>query len=267
MRLGSVVMALAGLSIAGGSVYAARHVMNESAAQAQEANSSIVRVLAASQDIPFGHAVESHMLMTIEWPAESVPPGVFTNREDILGGAGADPRRAKARIGQGEPILNSKLSAFGEKVTIVQTLGDNTRAMAIKVGADTAVGGFVTPGDFVDVVLTQGRDKEIRAVTILQNIRVIGVDQSADQQSDETAIARTVTVEVTPDQGQRLALAQKAGTLSLSLRTLDGAVDEPLESVRLSDLLREVSPVPEDAKAATIKVRRGITDVQEVEVN
>lgn len=267
MRLGSVVMALAGLSIAGGSVYAVRHVMNESSVQVREANSSIVRVLAASQEIPFGHAVENHMLMAIEWPADSVPPGVFSNREDILGGEGAEPRRAKSTIAQGEPLLNSKLSAFGEKVTIVQTLGDNTRAMAIKVGADTAVGGFVTPGDFVDVVLTQGRGKDIRAVTILQNIRVIGVDQSADQQSDETAIARTVTVEVSPDQGQRLALAQKAGTLSLSLRTLDGAMDEPLESLRLSDLMREVSPVPEDAKAATITVRRGVTDVEEVEVN
>ncbi|QJF51797.1 Flp pilus assembly protein CpaB [Roseobacter ponti] len=263
MRLGSVVMALAGLSIAGGSVYAVRHVMNESSVQAQEANSSIVRVLAASQEIPFGHAIENHMLMTIEWPAESVPPGVFTAREEILGGAGAEPRRAKSTIAQGEPLLNSKLSAFGEKVTIVQTLGDNTRAMAIKVGADTAVGGFVTPGDFVDVVLTQGRDKDIRAVTILQNIRVIGVDQSADQQSDETAVARTVTVEVSPDQGQRLALAQKAGTLSLSLRTLSGAVDEPLESLRLSDLMREVSPVVDETKAATIRVRRGISEIQE----
>ena len=66
MRFGSVVIALAGLSIAGGSVYAVRHVMNETAVQAQEANSSIVRVLAASQEIPFGHAIENHMLMTIE---------------------------------------------------------------------------------------------------------------------------------------------------------------------------------------------------------
>ena len=267
MRLGSIVMALAGLSVAGGSVFAARHYMNAASAQAQEANASIVRVLAASQEIPFGHAIQSHMLMTIEWPAESVPPGVFTDRDEVLGSAGVEPRRSKSTLAQGELLLKSKLSNFGEKVTIVQTLGANTRAMAIKVDAETAVGGFVTPGDFVDVVLTQGRDRDLRAVTILQNLRVIGVDQKSDQQSDETAVARTVTVEVTPDQGQRLALAQKAGTLSLSLRTLEGAVDEPLESLRLSDLMREVSPIPDDAKVTTVRVRRGTESIQDVEVN
>ena len=267
MRIGSIVMALAGLSVAGGSVYAAQRYWAQANLAAQASNSSIVRVLAASQEIPFGQAIQSHMLMTIEWPAESVPAGVFTDRKDVLGEAGADPRRAKSTLAQGELLLKSKVSGFGEKVTIVQTLGTNTRAMAIKVGADTAVGGFVTPGDFVDVVLTQGRDTGLRAVTILQNIKVIGVDQSSDTQSDQTAVARTVTLEVTPDQGQRLALAQQAGTLSLSLRTLEGAIDEPLDSLRLSDLMREVSPVPEDTKASTIRVRRGTDDVQEVEIN
>ncbi|MDW4499970.1 Flp pilus assembly protein CpaB [Sulfitobacter sp. D35] len=266
MRLGSFVMAIAGLSVAGGSVYAVRNYISAQAMQVQDANASVVRVLAAAHDIPFGHAIEGHMLTTIEWPASSVPPGAFTDRAEVLGQTGGEPRRAKARLAQGELLLSTKLSEFGEKVTIVQTLGANTRAMAIKVDAETAVGGFVTPGDYVDVLLTQGRDSEIRAVTILQNIRVVGVDQSSDEQSDETAIARTVTVEVTPGEGQRLALAQKAGTLSLSLRTLEGAVDEPLESVRLADLMREVSPVPETEKRRTVRVRRGTGDVQFVEV-
>ena len=170
---------------------------------------------------------------------------------------GEQPRRAKRQMSQGELILASKVSAFGEKVTIVQSLGPNRRAMAIRVDAETAVGGFVTPGDSVDILLTQGSNTEMRAVTIIQNVRVLGVDQQSDQQSDQPEVARTVTVEVSPEESQKLALAQKAGTLSLSLRTLDSVVDAPLESIRLSDILPDKSPVKETTVVATtVKIRR-----------
>ena len=165
-----------------------------------------------------------------------------------------------------ELVLASKLSAPGEKVTIVQKLGTNTRAMAIKVDAVTAVGGFVTPGDYVDVLMTQGGGDELSTVTILQNIRVIGVDQTAEEQTDTPEVAQTVTVEVTPEDGQKLALAQKAGTLSLTLRTLDNVLDQPLQMIELTDLLQKESPVEELKKKRTIVVRRG-SAVEVVELN
>ncbi len=74
-----------------------------------------------------------------------------------------------------------------------------------------------------------------------------------------------MTVEVTPEQGQKLALAQKAGQLSLSLRTLDSVVDEPMESIKLSDIIREKSPTEEGPKM-TIKVRRAGVNIENVEV-
>lgn len=269
MRFGSIFMALVGLGVAGGSVYAARHYLDITDADLARAEQpAVVSVIAAAQDIPFGHPIEAHMLTTISWPSESLPSGSFTDVTNVIPAPGNPPRRAKRALSQGELLIRSKVSDFGEKVTIVQTLGDNSRAMAIKVDAETAVGGFVTPGDFVDVVLTQGRNEELRAVTILQNIRVIGVDQSSDEEVDKPMLYRTVTVEVTPEQSQRLALAQEAGTLSLSLRSLENVVDEPLDSLRLSDLLREKSPVAENAApSATIRVRRGTDSVQEIEVN
>ncbi|MEP0566253.1 MAG: RcpC/CpaB family pilus assembly protein, partial [Paracoccaceae bacterium] len=78
-------------------------------------------------------------------------------------------------------------------------------------------------------------------------------------------VAKTVTVEVTPEEGQKLALAQRAGTLSLTLRTLDAVVDAPLDSIRLSDIIREKSPTEEGPKR-TVTVRRAGTDIQKVEV-
>ncbi len=163
-------------------------------------------------------------------------------------------------------MLKAKLSDFGEKVTLVQKLGPNKRAVAIRVDAVTAVGGFVTPGDRVDLVLTRGAEADLRTVTILQNIKVIGVDQDSAEERDSPTVARTVTVEVTPEESQKIALAQSAGKLSLTLRTLDAVVDEPMAMIRLRDILNEESPVDTPEAKSIVTVRRG-ADVQEVEVN
>lgn len=266
MRLGSLLVTLFGVAIAGASVFLAKeYVMDTRGAANASTTAEMVEVIVVRSDIEFGQAIEPHLLSSQTWPVESMPTGAFTDLADLLPPVGVDPRRAKAKLYKGEIVLAAKLSAFGEKVTIVQKLGENTRAMAIKVDAVTAVGGFVTPGDYVDIVMTQGSNDNLRSVTILQNIRVIGVDQQSEESTDQPEIARTMTVEVTPDQGQRLALAQKAGTLSLTLRTLDGVIDQPLDMVQLRDLLQEKSPVLEAEKKPTITIRRGNT-VEIVEI-
>ena len=258
MRVGAIFMTILGIGVAGGSVYLAREYIErgQNRVASPSVQSEVVDVIVARQDIAFGQALEAHMLNTIAWPRDAVPNGVFSDAQLLLPERGGEPRRAKRAISQGELILNNKVSDFGEKVTIVQTLTKGQRAMAIKVSAETAVGGFVTPGDHVDVVLTQGRDNNLRAVTILQHIKVVGVDQQADEQSDAPEIARTVTVAVTAEQGQRLALAQKAGTLSLTLRNLDSQVSEKLSLIKLSDILQD-APLEEKVAKRQIVVRRG----------
>lgn len=266
MRLQSLLVTMVGMALAGASIYASRELLQVQPATASidASQPKLVNVVVAGQDIPFGTPIQARKLTTIQWPVDAVPPGTFSDFSKLIPQNGEEPRRAKRAMAQGELVLAGKVSEFGEKVTIVQTLGKNTRAMAIKVNAQTAVGGFVTPGDKVDVVMTQGGGVSLRAMTILQNIRIIGVDQQADVLDDATNIAKTVTVEVTPEQGQKLALAQKAGTLSLSLRTLDDVVDEPLESIRLSDIIRD-GAAPEEPRR-TIKVNRAIGNSERVEV-
>jgi len=268
MRIRPLIVSVAGILLAGGSVFFAREYLGDPSNTALAIEEpQTATVLIARSNIDFGAPLESHMIGTQEWPRGSIPAGAFTSLDQIVAQRGEEPRRAKTRLFAGELLLRSKISDFGEKVTIVQRLGENTRAMAIKVNAETAVGGFVTPGDNVDVVLTQGRGEMLRAVTILQNIRVIGVDQQAEESSDNPNVARTITVEVTPEQGQKLALAQQAGTLSLTLRTLDRVVDAPLDMVEMRDLLQEKSPVEDnEPKKPQIVVRRGI-EIEEVDVN
>ncbi|MDA8587121.1 Flp pilus assembly protein CpaB [Rhodobacteraceae bacterium] len=267
MRFRSLLVIMLGMALAGMSIYASRGLLQVQPATASidPAQPRLVSVVVAGQDIPFGVPIEARNLTTIQWPVDAVPPGTFRDFANLIPEPGTEPRRARRAMAQGELVLVGKVSDFGEKVTIVQTLGKNTRAMSIRVSAQTAVGGFVTPGDSVDVLMTQGRGASLRAVTILQNIRIIGVDQQADQQNDQANIAKTVTVEVTPEQGQKLALAQRAGNLSLSLRTLDSVVDAPMTSIRMSDIMQDEAPALVEPKRS-IKVRRA-GDVQNVELD
>jgi pilus assembly protein CpaB len=277
MRLSSIFMALVGLAVAGGSAQLAREMLMAPQADAA-AKPAVVQAIVAAADIRRGDVIEPHMLMTQNWPAEAVPPGTFIDMTELLPAQpGGEPRRAMRPIGRGELIMAGKVSEFGQKVTIVDTLAPGTRAVAIRVDAVTSVGGFVTPGDFVDVLLTRGSDNTLITDTILRKIRVVAVDQSSDELQDSPALAATVTVEATADESQILALAQKAGTLSLALRDPDAPDTAPVERLRLSDLVPEDPVVVEEAtpdaapavvaapvRKPTILVRRGTDSEEEV---
>ena len=270
MDVRSIFVALLGVAVAGASAYGAREYMNgqtaTAAAIAADPASELVTIVVATQDIGFGQPIQAQMLRYQKWPRAALPIGAFTDLSKLIAADDGQPRRTKYALAAGDLILASKVSDFGEKVTLVQNLGPNSRAMAIKVDAETAVGGFVTPGDTVDILLTQGSAETMRSVTILQAIRVLGVDQDSNQQSDAPGVARTVTVEVSPEQGQKLALAQKAGSLSLTLRTLDNVVDQPLDYTSLKDLLQDKSPVPVTTPKQTVTIRRANV-VEIVEIN
>lgn len=260
MRVRSLMTALLGFAVAGGSVIMANQYLAERSRASMVAQAAdMVSIVVAATDIGFGQEIASNLVTTQTWPIDALPQGAFTDLQDVLPPMGGASRRAKRPLAAGEILLKSKISEFGEKVTIVQTLAENSRAVAIQVDDVTGVAGFVTPGDRVDIIMTQGdRQGGLTAVTILQNIRVVAVDQVADEMRDKPDVARTVTVEVTPDESQKLALAQKAGQLSLTLRTAaNSAPDKPLEMTRLDDLLVEKSPASAEVRQPKILIRRG----------
>lgn len=273
MNIRAIIISTFGMCIAVGSVWASMSGEPLPSRQTVE-KPKMVKLISARHDIRFGEEITVGMLAVQEWPGESAPDSTFTDLNDLIGQPGSDPRRAKETIRKGELVLAEKISEFGETVTIVQALGSNSRAVAIRVDSVTSVGGFVTPGDFVDIVLTEGKGAGLRAATILQDVRVLGVDQNTEQSNHANGKARTITVEVAPREGQILALAQKAGTLSLTLRTEQDVADADLSQITLADLLRNADPVilPTAVKELplpkkrTITVRRGTTiEVVEVE--
>jgi pilus assembly protein CpaB len=238
-----------------------------------EPTMALVEVVTAAANIGRGDVIQPFMLKTQTWPRDALPAGVFLEFSALLPEPGQEPRRAARPMVAGELILASKVSNFGEKITIVDSLKPNTRAVAIKVDAVTSVGGFVTPGDSVDILLTRGMNDGLATDTILRNIRIIAVDQRADEMNDSPSLAATVTVEVTAEQGQILALGQRAGTLSLALRDPNADDSAPIERLRLSDLIPEepvvvveptvVEAAPPPPPRRYVVIRRG-TDSEEV---
>jgi pilus assembly protein CpaB len=122
MKLTSLLMAAIGMSFAGGSAFVAYDFMETRTSRVvAEQRPELVEIMIAAQDIPFGDTIEPHMITARLWPSEALPNGAFTLREGLVAGAGQEPRRARSPIVQGQPVLVSQVSEFGEKVTIVET--------------------------------------------------------------------------------------------------------------------------------------------------
>ncbi len=237
MRLRALLTLCLGLVVAGSAVAYTHLVL-----QAPRTAPAMQTLVVARADIGFGHVITEDMLAVRQWPADAVPDGVFTSIEQVLGDGEQEPRRAKRVITAGELLLGAKVSGFGEKVTITERIDPDMRAVAIRVNDVTGVAGFVTPSDRVDITLTRMVDQTLRASTILQDVKVLGIDQAADGTRNKPSVVKTVTVQVKPPEVQKLALAQQAGTLSLSLRHLDAGDKPKLDDISVRDLVESVRP-------------------------
>jgi pilus assembly protein CpaB len=249
-----------GFLLAGGSVVVAHSYLRNATSHSGEAQArEISAIVVARSEIPFGAPIGFEMVRLQEWPKDALPPEAFLSLEEVLGQNQQEPRRARRSIVAGEPIVRNKVSKFGEKVTIADIIDPGKRAMAIRVNDVSGVAGFVTPGDRVDVLLTRRlNNDDMVTTTVLQNIVVRGTDQLADEDQDKPNVARTITAEVSPEEAQRLALAQQAGTLSLTLRNLATTDRSDLRSLSVSELSSAaIRSAPKRGPATVTIIRAG----------
>ena len=180
------------------------------------------------------------MLKTVQWPREALPPDGFATVEEIFAGATTPGDRiALIAVAQNEPVTKGKISGFGGRPTMSRQVADGMRAISIRVDDVVGVAGFVLPGDRVDIMLTRRIGPSANNLVnevLLQNVSVLGINQTADQQADQPIVGRTATVEVTPEQAQKLVLAQQAGSLSLALRSVETAGQIPVVAITEADL-------------------------------
>jgi pilus assembly protein CpaB len=172
-------------------------------------------------------------------------------------------RVALAAIEPNEPILAAKVTGPGQRATLSALLRDGLKAVTIRVNDVDGVGGFVLPGDRVDVALTRQVDKtSASADVVLQNARVLAIDQLADERLENPKVVKAVTLEVDLVGAQKLSLAASVGSLSLMLRKAGEVDGEFTRRITLSDLGTASVPaakVRADADMATVAVRRAAT--------
>lgn len=204
-----------------------------------QSNGKGVTIVVAAMPLKFGDTLSADKLHEIAWPAGAVPAGAFKTTKEALAGSGA--RQALQAISTNEPILASKITGPGQRATLSAVLGEGMKAVSIRVNDVLGVAGFVFPGDRVDVLLTRsvrgddGADKSFVDV-LLQSMKVLAVDQVADVSKDNPTVVKSVTLEATTKDAQKLTLAAGAGQLSLALRQAAANKGETTERVTLSDL-------------------------------
>jgi pilus assembly protein CpaB len=248
-------------------VFVAQSWLNSQAEQRMkslEANKkplSTRTIVVAAKPLRYGHELGASQLREVAWPEAALPEGSFAKIADLL----SDGRRvALTAIEPNEPVLQSKITGPGQRATLSAMLRDGLKAVTVRVNDIDGVGGFVLPGDHVDVSLTRQIDKaNASSEVILQNVRVLAIDQMADERLEKPAVVKAVTLEVDVIGAQKLSLAGSIGTLSLILRKAGEINAEYARRITLSDLGTPSTPVAQERKKAegvtTVAVTRAST--------
>jgi pilus assembly protein CpaB len=208
-------LALLGLALIIGlaaAVYAANWV-------AQRGSLASTKVVVAAVDIELGSRINPQMLATLDWPSGSIPAGTFKDLRQL------QDRVARTGIARGEAILERKLSPPGTTGGLSAVIAEGKRAMTVRVNDVVGVAGFALPGNYVDVMVNTQHDR-VRgeganqvSMTVLEKVLVLAVAQEASRDETKPKVVSAVTLELAPEDAEKLDLARSVGTLSLVLRT------------------------------------------------
>jgi pilus assembly protein CpaB len=211
-------------------------------------------IVVAKEPLRYGMELTAAALKEVAWAGDAVPAGAFHKVADALKGG---RRIVLAAIEPNEPVLALKVTGPGQRATLSSLVQDGMKAVTIRVNDVEGVGGFVLPGDHVDVVLT--RNKSGSAPTseiVLQNTRVLAVDQSADERATKATVSKSVTLEVNTVDAQKVWLAASVGNLSLLLRKAGETAEVKTRQVSLKDLAGQLFS-SDTGDTATVVVTRG----------
>lgn len=184
------------------------------------ASGNTAKVAVAMVDISLGSRITPEMIRMVDWPSGAMPPGAFTEAKLI------DTRVARSTIQRGEPIMEAKLAPPGTQGGLSAVVASGKRAMTVRVNDVVGVAGFALPGNFVDILVnTQEdiakkdgmRDASISKI-VLERILVLAIAQDPNRDDTKPKVVNAVTLELSPEQTEKLDLARSVGTLSLVLR-------------------------------------------------
>lgn len=200
-------------------------------------NAGGVPVVVAADDIQVGAKVQAQDVLVVTIPPGAVPPGAFSATSKVLG------RGAVMPVSKGEFILPSKLAALNAGAGLPSLIPQGMRAVSVRVNDVVSVAGFVQPGTRVDVLATGSSGNERQTTTVLENVAVIAVGKTLDRSSTDAQTAPVITLLVSPDDAQKLALVSQEGRIQLSLRNPLDTKKGGIGATRTSSLYLGEKPV------------------------
>ncbi len=214
MRKGRVFLLLSvALMLSAGAAWVANKWILQRTVPAAEASMGTM-VVAAALKIPFGQKIELAHIKTVPMPNHLVPDGAFDDVSKVEG------RIAKQELLPGEIILEGRVAEHLKGSTLAAVLDPKMRAVTLRVNDVIGVAGFLAPSNRVDILATTRLNGKSRPVTqtLLKNIKVLAVDQTANPGKNEPVIVRAVTMEMSPRQSETLVNARSEGSIQLTLR-------------------------------------------------
>ncbi|MFN3889778.1 MAG: Flp pilus assembly protein CpaB [Beijerinckiaceae bacterium] len=251
MRAGPLITLALALVLGGFAAFSASNWLEQKARGEVVATKTIV---VAKKTLAFGATITEDDLVEISWGANETPPSTFAKKQDVL----KDGRRAVlSTIMQNEPVFEWKITGPGQRASLSALIEDGMRAVTVRVDDVRGVAGFILPGERVDIVLVQGARNDSSSDVILQNIRVLAVDQLANEKEEAPKVARAVTVEVNTEEAQKLILASEVGRLSLILRQAGNTSAGSSRRVTAADLTT-ARPSKEETPGVSLVANVGV---------
>jgi pilus assembly protein CpaB len=211
------------------------------------------QVVVAAQDIPEGHVIDKIALTTGQWPVQTLPAGAFSSVDSVVG------RVTRVPVFQGEPIVPGRLAPAGTTGGLEIKIAPGKRAMSVKINDVAGISGLIQPNSRVDVLVNIRDDRSAKETQVaklfMENMRVLSVGQQVTRGDDGKPInATTATLEVTPEEAERLAIAMGQGSIALVLRgygdpdsiKTKGATSSDVLSQLRDGRLVELTPKPAD---------------------
>lgn len=272
MSPGKIIVILVGIAAAIAAVMLARGILSDNAnqpiiPQQVEVEVPKTNVLVSLRDLRVGESLSEADLGWTEWPDDLVQLNHITqdNQPDAIQDFSGTVVRLP--IFEQEALLAQKVVSRGETGIMAALLSPGKRAVAIEISEESASGGFILPDDRVDVILTHevevrtvnGFEDLIETITVLENVRVLAIDQGISVEAESTtAIGATATLELGPGDVEALALAERSGRLSLSLRSMaDAALHGDIVISNAEQLVRAA----QDAGTVTVYKSGRVSDV------
>ncbi|MDB5639882.1 MAG: Flp pilus assembly protein CpaB [Bradyrhizobium sp.] len=245
MRTSSIILSIAAVVMG---AIASLLVLSWLRSQSHEATREVRgTIVVAAAQLGLGVTLTEDNLAEIAWAATTLPEGAFATKHELL----KDGRRVVlASLERNEPVLRGKITLPGQPGSLSSVLEDGKRAVTVRVDDVRGVAGFIRPNDRVDVVLirTEGNSNASSySDLILQQVKVLAVDQLTGERNEQATVAKAVTLEVTAVEAQKVLLATNIGKLSLILRQAGPGSPEENRRVTERDLAAqaELPPPPQ----------------------